>query len=124
MANEFSKEEIVQFENVVEGFNDALVASKNVNTYGTAGQLMERSNDTIWRPQQYISVGGDRIVGSAVTAKAKLQMSVPASLTIQPNDTRTIRLNWMLWKCVMHCRKAVLVWPVLNIWLRVSTPTF
>lgn len=87
MSNEFSKEEIVQFENVVEGFQDALVASKNVNTYGTSGQLMERSNDTIWRPQQYISVGGDRIVGSAVSAKNKLQMSVPASLTIQPNDT-------------------------------------
>lgn len=90
MANEFSKEEIVQFENVIDGFQDALVASRNVNTYGTDGQLMERTNDTIWRPQQYISVGGDRIVGSAITYKNKTQLSVPASLGYQPNDAFTL----------------------------------
>ena len=87
MSNEFSKEERVQFDNVVGGFSDALVASKNVNTFGTDGQLMERANDTIWRPQQYISVGQDRIVGSAVTAKGKAQLSVPSTLGYQPNDT-------------------------------------
>lgn len=87
MANEFSKEERVAFEDVIQGFEDALVASKNVNTYGTDGQLMERTNDTIWRPQQYISVGGDRIVGSAVTAKNKTQLSVPSTIGYQPNDT-------------------------------------
>ena len=85
-TNSFSKEEIVQFENVIEGFQDALVASKNVNTYGTDGQLMERTNDTIWRPQQYISVGGDRIVGSAVTPKNKVQLSVPSTIGYQPGD--------------------------------------
>ena len=85
-SNEFSKEERVQFDNVIEGFEDALVASKNVNTYGTDGQLMERTNDTIWRPQQYISVGGDRIVGSAVTAKNKVQLSVPSTIGYQPGD--------------------------------------
>jgi hypothetical protein len=72
---------------VIEGFQDALVASKNVNVYGTDGQLMERARDTIWRPQQYISVGQDRIVGSAVSAKGKEQLSVPATLGFQPNDT-------------------------------------
>lgn len=86
MSNEFSKEERVQFENVVEGFNDALVASRNVNTYGTDGTLMERTNDTIWRPQQYISVGGDRVVGSAITPKNKVQLSVPSTIGYQPND--------------------------------------
>ena len=86
-VNDFSKEEQVQFDNVVEGFQDALVASKNVNIYGTDGQLMERTNDTIWRPQQYISVGQDRIVGSAVTAKGKVQLSVPSTIGYQPNDT-------------------------------------
>lgn len=87
MANEFSKEERVAFDNVIEGFQDALVASKNVNMYGTDGQLMERANDTIWRPQPYISVGQQRIVGSAVTPKNKTQLSVPATLGYQPNDT-------------------------------------
>ena len=87
MANEFSKEEIVQFDNVVDGFEDALVASKNVTKFGTDGQLMERANDTIWRPQQYISVGQDRIVGSAVGIKGKTQLSVPSTIGYQPNDT-------------------------------------
>lgn len=87
MANEFSKEERVAFDNVIEGFQDALVASKNVNMYGTDGQLMERTNDTIWRPQQYVAVGGDRIVGSAVTPKNRTQLSVPATIGYQPNDS-------------------------------------
>lgn len=84
--NNFSKEEIVAFDSVLDGFNDALVASRNVNTYGTDGQLMERTNDTIWRPEQYISVGGNRIVGSAITVKNKVQLSVPARIGYQPND--------------------------------------
>jgi hypothetical protein len=87
MANEFNKEERVAFEDVVQGFEDALVMSKNVNIYGTNGQLMERTNDVIWRPQPYISVGQDRIVGSAVSAKDKTQLSVPATIGYQPNDT-------------------------------------
>lgn len=86
-SNDFSKEERVQFDDVLEGFSDALVASKNISTYGTDGTLMERTNDTIWRPQQYISVGGNRVVGSAVNAKNKVQLSVPATIGYQPNDT-------------------------------------
>lgn len=85
--NEFSKEERVAFDDVIQGFQDALVASKNVNTYGTDGQLMERTGDTIWRPQQVISVGQDRIVGSAITAKGKTKLAVPATIGYQPNDT-------------------------------------
>ncbi len=85
--NTFSKEMRVAFADVVDGFEDALVASKNVNTYGTNGQLMERTNDVIWRPQQYITVGGNRVVGSAVAAKAQTQLSVPATIGFQPNST-------------------------------------
>ena len=33
MANAFSKEEIVAFEDILEGFNDALILSKNVTVY-------------------------------------------------------------------------------------------
>jgi hypothetical protein len=89
-TNDFTKEERVAFDDVIEGFQDALVASKNVNIYGTDGQLMERARDTIWRPQQYISVGQDRIVGSAVSAKGKEQLSVPATIGYTPNDTFTL----------------------------------
>lgn len=80
MANNFSKEERVAFEDILEGFNDSMVISKNVSKYGTDGQLMERANDTIWRPQPYIMTSTDRTVGSAVSANDVKQLSVPSTL--------------------------------------------
>lgn len=80
MANEFSKEERVAFEDILEGFNDALVISRNVAKFGTDGQLMERTNDTIWRPSPYILNSQDRIVGSEVTFQDVAQLSVPSTL--------------------------------------------
>ena len=55
MANSFSNEERVAFENLLEGFQDALVLSRNVSIYNTDQTMMERTNNTIWRPQPYIS---------------------------------------------------------------------
>ena len=83
MANEFSKEERVAFEDVLEGFNDALTISRNVAKFGTDGQLMERANDTIWRPSPYILNSQDRIVGSEITFQDVAQLSVPSSLGYQ-----------------------------------------
>lgn len=80
MANNFSKEERVAFEDILEGFNDALVISRNVAKFGTDGQLMERANDTIWRPMPYIMTSQTRTVGSAVTAQTATQLSVPSRL--------------------------------------------
>ena len=54
MANTFSKEERVAFEMMTEGFEDALVLSRNVNVFNSDSTQMERSNDTIWRPAPYI----------------------------------------------------------------------
>lgn len=54
-ANEFSKEERVAFEDILEGFQDALVLSRNVSIYrGLSETENERSDDTIWRPMPYI----------------------------------------------------------------------
>ena len=50
MANSFSKEERVAFENLLEGFHDALVLSRNVSIYNTDQTMMARTNDIIWRP--------------------------------------------------------------------------
>ena len=55
MANSFSKEERVAFEDLLEGFQDALVLSRNVAVYNTDQTMMERANNTIWRPQPYIA---------------------------------------------------------------------
>lgn len=85
MANGFSKEERVAFEDILEGFNDAMVISRNVAKYGTNGELMERANDTIWRPSPYILNSQTRTVGSAVTPQDVVQMSVPSQLTEKKN---------------------------------------
>lgn len=86
-SNLFSKEEKVAFDQLLAGFQDGLVLSEAVNKYGTDGTLMERASDTIWRPQPYITTTQERTVGSAVSAKGKLQMSVPATLGYNPNIT-------------------------------------
>lgn len=79
MANAFSKEERVAFELLLEGFQDALVLSRNVSTYSTDQVTMERTSDTIWRPQPYISQSFD---GQDQTSNFKdyTQLSVPARI--------------------------------------------
>lgn len=85
MANNFSKEERVAFESILEGFNDAMVISRNVAKFGTNGELMERANDTIWRPMPYILNSQTRTVGTPVTPQDATQLSVPARLNQSKN---------------------------------------
>ena len=82
MANAFSKEEIVAFENILEGFNDALILSKNINIYNTNGVTMERARDTMWRPQPYIAESFTRTVGTSIASSVGnyTQLSVPSTL--------------------------------------------
>ena len=79
MANNFSKEERVAFENILEGFQDALVLSRNVAVYNTDQQMMERTNNIIWRPQPYISVS---YAGTDMTTNFDdyVQLAVPATI--------------------------------------------
>jgi hypothetical protein len=86
MANAFSKEEIVAFENILEGFNDALILSKNINIYNTNGVTMERARDTIWRPQPYIAQSFTRTIGSSIASSVSTmtQLSVPSTLGFSP----------------------------------------
>lgn len=79
MANAFSKEERVAFEQLLEGFQDALVLSRNVSIYSTDSVSMERSGDTIWRPQPYIAQSFDGM-DQTVNFKTYTQLSVPATL--------------------------------------------
>jgi len=86
MANSFSKEERVAFEDILDAFNDALVLSSLVNKYNTNGQQMERSSDTIWRPEPYIAQSFD---GSDATSNFKdsTQLAVPATIGYQKHST-------------------------------------
>ena len=79
MSNAFSKEERVAFENILEGFEDALVLSRNVAIYNTDQTMMERTNNVIWRPQPYIAQSFD---GTDQTANFQdmTQLSVPATI--------------------------------------------
>jgi len=86
MANSFSKEERVAFEDILDAFNDALVLSSLVNKYNTNGQQMERSSDTIWRPEPYIAQSFD---GSDATSNFKdsTQLAVPSTIGYQKHST-------------------------------------
>jgi hypothetical protein len=82
MANSFSKEERIAFENILEGFQDALVLSRNVAIHNTDQVMMERANNTIWRPQPYIATS---YTGTDMSTNFDdyTQLSVPASISIQ-----------------------------------------
>lgn len=89
MANGFSKEEVVAFEQVLEGFEDALVMSKLANIYTTDSETMERANDTIWRPVPFIAQSYD---GSDATSNFgdNTELSVPASIGYQKHSTASL----------------------------------
>jgi len=82
MANAFSKEERVAFEDLLEGFNDALILSRNVSVYNTDSAMMERARDTIWRPMPYIAQSINATAGSSIAGSYQdmTQLSVPATL--------------------------------------------
>jgi len=79
MSNEFNKEEKVAFDQIIEGFSDSLVLSRNVSKYETDQVMMERTGDIIWRPQPYIA---QSFSGTDMTANfyENTQLSVPASI--------------------------------------------
>jgi hypothetical protein len=77
--NSFSKEERVAFEDLLEGFNDALVLSRNVSMYRTSGTEMARTNDIIWRTQPYIAQSYDGM-DQSLNFQSMTQLAVPATL--------------------------------------------
>jgi hypothetical protein len=81
MANSFSKEERVAFEDILEGFQDALVLSRNVAVYNTDSAMMERANNTIHRPMPYIAQSINSTPGTAISGyQGMTQLTVPATL--------------------------------------------
>jgi len=82
MANSFSKEERVAFENILEGFNDALVLSRNVSIYNTDMSMMERTGNVIWRPMPYIMQSFDGM-DQSLNFGDQTQLAVPSTLGFQ-----------------------------------------
>lgn len=96
MANAFSKEEKVAFDQLLEGFNDALMMSRNVTVYNQNQTDAARADrfpnaptppatavnfGTVWRPMPYIMNSVNGAPGTPVTFTDKTQLSVPASIT-------------------------------------------
>jgi hypothetical protein len=81
MANAFSKEERVAFEELGEKFEDALVMLANTSVYRTDQTMMARANDTISRPMPYIIPSYD---GTDQTNNFNdvVQLTVPAQINI------------------------------------------
>lgn len=78
--SDFSKEERVAFEDILEGFNDALVLSRNVSVYsGLTETEDERTNDIVWRPQPYVGVTYDGQDQSS-NFTGYTQLSVPSTI--------------------------------------------
>ena len=80
MANAFSKEERVAFEDILQGFQDLLVLSRHVSIYNTNQTEMARTNDTIWRPMPYIAQSITSTPGNAISYKNMTQLSVPSTI--------------------------------------------
>ena len=82
MSNSFSKEERVAFEDILEGFQDLLVLSRHVSVYNTDQTMMERANNTIWRPMPYIAQSINSTPGSSISGSYQnmTQLSVPSTI--------------------------------------------
>ena len=79
MPNAFNKEEIVAFDQMLEGFQDQLVLSKLVNKYRIGDTESVRANDTIWRPMPYNATSYDGM-DQTNNFKDKTQLAVPATI--------------------------------------------
>jgi hypothetical protein len=75
-----SKQEIVAFDQVLEGFQDALVMSRAFSKYTLDSVTAERSGDTIWRPEPYIAQSYTGLDQSSNFARSYAQLSVPATI--------------------------------------------
>lgn len=85
MANAFSKQETAMFDDVMSGFEDSMVMSKNVtvNSSDTDPQTFERSQGgQIWRPMPYIATVYNGVDMSA-NFKDYTQLMVPATIGFQ-----------------------------------------
>lgn len=79
MANAFSKEEKVAFDQILDKFEDALVLSNLVSVKNTDQVQMARTNDIMWRPMPYVATSFDGR-DQTVNFRNYVQLSVPATI--------------------------------------------
>lgn len=90
MPNNFSKEERVAFDKVLEDFDDLLVISRAANNLGLgAPQQSERQSDRLWLPMPYGAVTYDGMDQTANFGDIT-QLSVPVGLGIHKSAPGTM----------------------------------
>ena len=87
--NTFSKQEMVAWENMLEGFNDAEVLARNVAIYDENPTDLERAGNTVWRTVPYIMDSNEGLDQTG-NFNGKVQLSVPATISIEENVTWTL----------------------------------
>ncbi len=93
MANAFSKEEIVFFEQVLEGFNPNNITARQVEKYQPPSTVFERSALTVHRPIPYVSVNKDGLTLVSADFADMTQLSVPSTLNANasaPSDVKNV----------------------------------
>jgi hypothetical protein len=93
MANAFSKEEIVFFEQVLEGFDPNNITARQVPKFMPPSTQFERSALTVHRPVPYITLGTDGLVLSAGAFADRTQLTVPSTLNANdsaPSDIKNV----------------------------------
>lgn len=93
MANAFSKEEIVFFEQVLEGFDPNNITARQVDKFKPASTAFERSALTVHRPMPYITLGTEGLTLAAGAFADRTQLTVPSTLNANasaPSDIKNI----------------------------------
>lgn len=93
MANAFSKEEIVFFEQVLEGFDPNNITAKQVDKFKPPSTDFERSALTVHRPVPYITLGTEGLTLAAAAFADRTQLTVPSTLNSNvssPSDIKNI----------------------------------
>lgn len=93
MANAFSKEDIVFFEQVLEGFDPNNITARQVSKFHPPSTQFERSALTVHRPVPYISVNKDGLNLDTADFADTTQLSVPSTLNAnrsEPSDIKNV----------------------------------
>lgn len=93
MANAFSKEEIVFFEQILAGFDPNNITARQVMKYQPPHTQFERSSLTIHRPVPYISINKDGVVLVTSDFADITQLTVPSTLNANdssPSDIKNV----------------------------------
>lgn len=93
MANAFAKEEIVFFDQVLEGFGPNNITARQVSKFKPPSTQFERSSQTVHRPLPYISINNEGLTLVSADFADITQLTVPSSLNANasaPSDIKNV----------------------------------